>query len=1024
MCLRSFSARVLGLAFIVASGLVLSGPTRAGTSVFATAPGDPHAVTVKGAGDGTADDTAAIQSAIDQAADGNSRSGLVFLPSGRYRISHTILIWPGVRIFGVGPTRPVLVLADDTPGYQKGVVNMVAFAGFKRGQFGHVAFPPPTVYPYDPTVADANSGTFYSAMSNIDVEIGKGDPAAAAIRFRVAQHAFLSHMDFHLGSGFAGIYQAGNFIQDVHFYGGRYGIVTEKTSPAWQYTVLDCTFDGQRDAAIREHEAGLTMVNDTIRNTKVGIDIDRGYDDEFWGKDVRFEHVSGAGIVISNENVVYTEIGFQNALAEDTPVFARFRDSGKTVAGKGRLYRVASFSHGLAVPAVGQMGHIATSYDMSALSAMPPAGPPAVRGLPPVSEWANARDLGVTGDGKTDDTAALQKAIDTHRVVYLPIGNYKVSDTIRLRPDSVLLGLHPNLTNIFLDNETPAYAGVGAPVPLVESAKGGDAIMFGIGLYTGTINPRATALYWMAGENSLVEDVKFQLALGTDFPEVPVNSPFNSAQTAQRTLSDFFSVKPSPRWDGQYPSLWVTKGGGGTFVANWSPDTFAGAGFYISDTSTPGHAYEMSVEHHVRNEIVLDHVANWELLAPQTEMEYRESGNSVSLVISHSKNILIANYHGYRVTRTLIAAPAAVTLYDDHDIRFRNVHVNAESGFTFCHGDKDCVTYLRANKFPFENSIIDETHGSEEREREFASLDYSGAPEPKEASTFPAKVEKLADGFFALGGGAVAPDGTLYFVDRTFERIYSWSKDKGLSIVNDFPLDADNLAVDRSGDLLVLSSAGFDGSVFSFNPKDGDIATIAATPLGEKSPVEIAVPTNWWVNGEFKDQYDPATDDFTDLAELFAADVSTPVTGEYVSPDGSLALPAYPVTHQGPPDNRGWRFSHSLDTYGLAVAKPGARLYVSNESEAITYKAMVGANGTLSDLKPFADRGGESVVQDAAGRVYVANGQIFVYAPDGKPLGRIDVPERPLELVFAGKDTLYVLAQHALFAVDISVKAK
>ena len=35
--------------------------------------------------------------------------------------------------------------------------------------------------------------------------------------------------------------------------------------------------------------------------------------------------------------------------------------------------------------------------------------------------------------------------------------------------------------------------------------------------------------------------------------------------------------------------------------------------------------YEMSIEHHVRNEIVLNHVANWELLAPQTEEEYGES---------------------------------------------------------------------------------------------------------------------------------------------------------------------------------------------------------------------------------------------------------------------------------------------------------------------------------------------------------------------------------------------------------------
>jgi len=50
-----------------------------------------------------------------------------------------------------------------------------------------------------------------------------------------------------------------------------------------------------------------------------------------------------------------------------------------------------------------------------------------------------------------------------------------------------------------------------------------------------------------------------------------------------------------------------------------------------------------------------------------------------------------------------------------------------------------------------------------------------------------------------------------------------------------------------------------------------------------------------------------------------------------------------------------------------------------------------------------------------------ANGQVFAYARDGKPLGRIDVPERPLQLIFGGADhrTLFILTHHALYAVDI-----
>ena len=77
------------------------------------------------------------------------------------------------------------------------------------------------------------------------------------------------------------------------------------------------------------------------------------------------------------------------------------------------------------------------------------------------------------------------------------------------------------------------------------------------------------------------------------------------------------------------------------------------------------------------------------------------------------------------------------------------------------------------------------------------------------------------------------------------------------------------------------------------------------------------------------------------------------------------------------------------------------------------------AEGTLTDLHAFAERGGESVAADSAGNVYVANGQIFVYDRNGTPIGRIDVPERPIQLLFGGPDrrTLFILAHHALYAV-------
>jgi sugar lactone lactonase YvrE len=120
-------------------------------------------------------------------------------------------------------------------------------------------------------------------------------------------------------------------------------------------------------------------------------------------------------------------------------------------------------------------------------------------------------------------------------------------------------------------------------------------------------------------------------------------------------------------------------------------------------------------------------------------------------------------------------------------------------------------------------------------------------------------------------------------------------------------------------------------------------------------------------------------------------------------------------------DSLGWRFSDNLNTYGVITARAGERVCVSSESEDRTYSALVNADGTLTDLKVFADRGGESVAVDASGDVYVANGQIFVYNPAGKPIGQIDVPERPIDIVFGGEGhrTLFILTHHALFAAKI-----
>jgi hypothetical protein len=1003
------------LAGIIALGVLFAAAAHGqSASLLPETPSDARAVIVAGAGDGVTDDSAALQAAID-ASFARGGGGIVFVPSGRYRLTRTVFIWPGVRVFGTGSTRPVLVLADATPGFQEGLATMIMFSGSSPGGRGFpAAFPPPDSVPFNANIGDANPATAFPALSNVDIEIGDDNPAAIGVRFHAAQHAYLSHIDFNIGSGLAGVYMVGNAMQDVRFFGGRYGILTEKPSPAWPFTLVDALFEGQRRAAIREHEAGLTLDNVTFRDVPVGIEIDRGYGDWLFGQDLRFENVADAAVVVSNEENVYTQVSLENAVASNTPTFARFRDSGRRVRGAGPVYRVAEFGYGLTVPGLGQTGVYETVMDATEIDALPSPEPEVTRPLPPMSEWVNVVGLGAVGDDATDNTALVQRAIAEHRVLYFPAGFYRVSDTLRLNADTVLIGLHPSLTQLILPDDTPGFEGIGPPKALVEAPAGGDNIVSGLGLYGSSSNPRVSVLVWRAGERSLVDDVMLQGGHGTyNFAGTRIDN-YNADRTGP--------PDPSHRWGSQYPSIWVTDGGGGTFFNIWSANPFASSGFRVTSTTTPGRIYQISAEHHVKTEIEIFDSANWELFAPQTEEEGGEGLDTISLDIRDSSNLLVANYHGYRVTRSKKPVRAAVRLENAADIRFRNVHVNSESGLG-TRTQSGPTTFLRLSKFPYSNAIHDVTSGLEVREREFARLDVPAGPEPPSLPPPPRGLAptKIADGFYSISGATVDAAGKLYFVEKYYQRIHAWSEAEGLTIVRDDTTDPVNLAMDDAGNLIVLSSLGREGTVYSFDPNGPATAltVLEREPIGNAAGAALLLPGNWWVNGEFKDQIDPAAYEFTTLAEMFDTYVATPKPQGYVSRDGSVVLPAHAVFAQGA-DHRGLRFSDTLDAYSLVRAMPGERVYLANNSENVTYTGLVADDASITELEVFANRGGESVAVGPDGRVYVANGQVFVYDANGTAVGRIDVPERPLQVIFGGenRDTLFILTHHSLSAAQ------
>lgn len=115
---------------------------------------------------------------------------------------------------------------------------------------------------------------------------------------------------------------------------------------------------------------------------------------------------------------------------------------------------------------------------------------------------------------------------------------------------------------------------------------------------------------------------------------------------------------------------------------------------------------------------------------------------------------------------------------------------------------------------------------------------------------------------------------------------------------------------------------------------------------------------------------------------------------------------------------------------GLAVDPTGGRLYVDDTERSHIRVFEIGADWKLSGGEVFAELVGEEdgvpdgLKLDEAGRVYCTGpGGIWVFGPQGAPLGRIRIPVVAANLAWGDEDarTLYITASEYLYRLRTKV---
>jgi gluconolactonase len=298
-----------------------------------------------------------------------------------------------------------------------------------------------------------------------------------------------------------------------------------------------------------------------------------------------------------------------------------------------------------------------------------------------------------------------------------------------------------------------------------------------------------------------------------------------------------------------------------------------------------------------------------------------------------------------------------------------------------------------------------------------------------------ATVERVATGFTWVEGPVWIPKGYLLFAEITSNSIRKLTPDgtvsiflqpsgyKGAAPYGGKEPGSNGMTLDVKGRLTVAGHAQRDvWRLESLDPK-AQVTVLADSYQGKKlnSPNDLVYANDGSLYFTDPPYGLPTQGDNDPIKEL-------QVNGVYRIPHALLQAPG-----SAPARDQLQLVSKDLPRpNGIAFSPDQRYLYVDNSGpQEIWMRYQVEKDGSLTNGKVFYDAssdkrpgGPDGMKVDSLGNVYSTGpGGIWVFTPEGKPLGVILTPERTANLNWAGSDrkTLYITASSSIYRITLKV---